>query len=226
MQQPTHPESEPSNLNTPFFQVEVPSFDNPSIVQDQTSATVRTIEGLTVASEVAFVGGLVRYGGFALILATTKNTVASTAYLAASTAVIESGSAVAMSNILERDDQYGKTMGTIDKMTKKILPEGRRVSLLAAVVITNYLGIAPLLYAKNRENKERTLQENRRTGLIAASLLTGACAVQGALVAEGVTDIDNPKVVLPVIGAFAAIGAFGKWAKRKINRTSEIGTTL
>ena len=179
-------------------------------------------DGVMVTAQTApFIGGAIRYGGFALVLATTKDTLLSSGYLAGSTAITEFGATVSMSRIL--DDQDSKVVPMIDKTVGRLLPEGRKVSTLASVVITNYVGSPGLMYAKNREDPTRTRLQNRRTGYKSTVALTGATFGQGALIAEGVTDPTNPKIMIPAIAGIAVMGAFGKWTKDKLTRNVKAG---
>jgi hypothetical protein len=195
--------------------------NKPGIVNRVLSIGKRAVVNTAVAIEInPLTNGPLRYGAFAATLKTTGNVPLSVAVLAGTTAVVEGGGALAMGDVLERGTS--KTLNIFDKGVDKIVSKGQRVSPLAEAVITNYAGVPALMYAKKRENTEISTAENRKHALKVTSVLVGACAIQGVVIAEGLTDPTNPKIMIPIVAGAAAVVSAGKWAKNKIKQQNEV----
>lgn len=176
-------------------------------------------DGAVVTAEaMPFIGGAIRYGGFAAILATTRDTVLSAGYLAGSTGFSEGAATISAARLLQRG---GKVLDLLNRSVGRILPEGHEVSPLAAVVITNYTGAPGLMYAKKREEPTRSIERSRRTGYKATAALVGATALEGTLIAEGIADPTNPRILIPAILGIAAVGFAGRWTKKRLEAIIE-----
>lgn len=166
----------------------------------------RVVEGSLISLEASPAGGVLRYGAYAAVLAKTGNIPAAVATLAGSTFVLEGMASAAMINVLERGDN--KVIDTANRVADKLVRRDRKVTPLAQIVITDVLGVPVLLAAKQREDATRTREQNTKLGVKATSLLSGAIALQGTLIAEGYANITEPKVVAPA-GAALAVLVFG-----------------
>ena len=183
-------------------------------------AVKQGLEGAVIAAEaLPFIGGPIRYGGFAAILAMTRNEPLAVGYLASSTFALEGAASIAMADVLQRDSN--RAVQLANKFANKFVRPDKRVTPLAEAAITNYLGVPLLLAVKQRENPNRTFRENVRHGLFATSLLTGAIALQGAAIAEGVTNITDPKVVATGAGVIGGLVYAGRRAKKKLEKEND-----
>lgn len=221
-------ETEPDAINSDssidtaqnFIQLEtsVKNFERtPSRIRKFGKTAKQAAEGIIITAEAApFIGGPIRYGGFGAILAYTGSTVQSVAYLAGSTMLLESIASVSMADVLRRDKN--RAIQLANKVLDKFIKPERKVTPLAEAVITNYLGVPILLAAKQRENPKRTFRENVRHGLFATTLLTGAIAIQGTAIAEGVTNFDDPKTIGAGAVVLAGMAYASKTAKNKLNK--------
>ncbi len=157
--------------------------------------------------------GPVRYGGFLAILKGTGSVPMSVGYLAGSTLLTEGAGVYAVADVLERNES--KFLRKINDEIDKRIDRSRRLGVLGKAVISNYIGVPAMLAATHREEPERTKRENIKRGMMASVMLTGAVAVQGVLIAEGATNITEPKVAVPT---FAALGCLAGLGKRALNR--------
>ncbi len=188
-----------------------------SKVQRALSVGRRALGRIAIAVEVnPLTNGPIRYGAFAATLKSTGNVPLSVGVLVGTTLLVEGGGALAMGDVLERDTS--KTLKVLDKAVDKIVPKDKRVSPLAEAVITNYAGVPALMYAKKRENPSMKPEENRKHALKATGLLAGACAIQGVIISEGLTDPTNPKIMVPIVVGIAASVGVINWAKKKIKQ--------
>ncbi|CAN5419428.1 hypothetical protein BH10PAT3_BH10PAT3_2410 [soil metagenome] len=187
---------------------------------DPAESWKKTAEGAAIVVETSPVSGIVRYGLYAAVLAKTGNIPAAVGTLAGSTLLTEGVAMRAMANVLDRDNN--RALDVVNKFADKFIRRDKRVTPLAEAVITNYLGVPVLLAVKQREDPKRTREQNIRHGAIATILLTGAIAVQGVAVAEGVTNLTDPKVVVPAVAVLgAAVYAAGKAKKHVLSDSKE-----
>lgn len=184
------------------------------------SVAIAAQRGILAVEIPPFVNGPVRYGTFLAVLAATQNVPLSAGVLATTTFALEGGAGVAMAHVLDRDDSV--IVEKVGTFLDKFLKEGANISPIAEVGIANYLGTPAVLMAKQKANPERTLELNRRHGLLTGAWLAGACAVQGVLIGEGVTDPTNPKVVLPAIGILAATSITYNRIKNRIHKRDKV----
>ena len=113
------------------------------------------------------------------------------------------------------DRNESRLLRKINEILDSKIDRTKRLGVLGKVAISNYFGVPAMLAATHREEPERTKKENVKRGMLASAMLTGAVAVQGVLIAEGVSNITEPKVVIPT---FAALGGLVALGKRVLNR--------
>lgn len=115
-----------------------------------------------------------------------------------STAVLELAGAYAAAGLLgtETGGRFSEALG---RKMKKVLPE--KLSPVTKATTTLGLGTVVGMAIEQAEDPTRTVQQNRRYGLITSAWLGGATAVGGAAGAETVNAaMEKPQVVLPVLG--------------------------
>lgn len=202
------------DLNT----VEIPELPQQP---EQASRLANTFRGAWVAAEVLpFTNGPLRYGlVFGSTIAATGNTVLAASALGVSTALLEGGAVLASSSLLTS----GTGTRTLNRLNTELdkpwlqryLPSNKELSPPLQSVVGLYAGTSILLTLKQRENPDRTKQELRKYGLVATAALTAVCTVQGVAIAEGLTNITDPKTMTVSV---LTLGGMFAWAKRIKNK--------
>lgn len=183
-------------------------------------ATAVTVELLPVTNE-----GL-RYSAFAYSQTLTHNPVVGAAVLGLGTFMVEAAGVLGSANWIAKDHIKDIIDGIDDKLAntklsflspKKHIPENLHVSPLVEAGVAMTLGSVVMLEVKQRENPERTTKQNIKRGLGSAAALGAVFATQGALLAEGIENYNNPAVVGGVLFGLGAIVAAGRWIKKRAN---------
>ncbi len=197
----------------------------------KTDQTVRQRVGavlmnMTVLTEVSPLNGPLRYGlCFGGTLAATGNSLAAAGAMMVSTAMLEGGAALASSSLLVdggQDNAAVAVRNLLDhKVVKNILPNKIKMSGPVQAVVAMYLGTSILLSLQQRERPSISQEELRRSGLLTTSWLAPFCGVHSYLLAQGVTSLEDPKVMVPSLAGFGMIATGLAWLKRKIRQTSE-----
>lgn len=177
-------------------------------------------EAAIIFESVPLLGGAFRYGlVFGTVLATTKDPYLSGASLGVSTAMVEGGATYAAAHLLTHPNG-SRALNLVDKVmdssaVKKIVPDNAVMPTPVAAVVGLELGVPILMKIKKREDPELPQEQMVRKGLVATSWLAGACSLQGYLIAEGLTNLTEPKVVVPVVALLAGAVAGIKKIKDK-----------
>ncbi len=146
----------------------------------------RSLEAAVVTYDVLPLNELTRYAiFFAARSATNGNALASGAAFGLASFATEAAAAVATSNLLDSDG--GKAL--IQRITRKSVKkvdgvEYRDLSVPTKVATAMLGGVAPLLAWQTHRNPERTLVQNRRTGLKVAGIMGAYFAVEGVVTSE------------------------------------------
>jgi len=169
-----------------------------------------------------------RFGALALALTQTDNPYIAAGVLGASTFMVEGSGVVAAADWVARD-RIGQVVDSIDErlqrwprlhkvLSPKRLTENRtEMSMMSQVGVAFTLGNVALMEAKQRVDPTRTAEQNKSYGLKMTALMSGVFAVEGALIAEGIDNIDSPvtwTAGAAVLGLAVGGGAIKRGAKR------------
>jgi hypothetical protein len=144
-----------------------------------------------------------------------------------STFVVEGVGAVAAAPLLET--KLSKKF--VDILSTKIAKfrkseESLKLSLLSKATATFFGGTVVSMAIEQLEDNTRTNNQNLQYGLKVSAALAGICAVQGALMAEGVDlGIDHPQVFGPIVAA-VAMAAGTRFAYKRFFRREEGNTSI
>ncbi len=190
-----------------------------------------------VAAEInPFTNAPLRYGVFfGGTFAATRNIALSAGMLAFSTASLEGGAAVLTAEILTKNEKNKYSESIIEKINSirhssavtKYLPSERKIGPALTAFLGGTLGTSILLGIKKSENLDINQQQLRRIGFAVTAWSTSYSVVQASLVAEGLTNIADPRIAIPIFGTLSALFAgFSKiknYYERNSIRVSENG---
>ncbi|MCX6728057.1 MAG: hypothetical protein NTX11_04580 [Candidatus Saccharibacteria bacterium] len=177
-------------------------------------------EAVIVAEAAPFIGGALRYGAvFGTVLASTKNPYLSAGSLGLSTGLVEGGAVYAASHLLTHP-KGSTALKLIDKLldskfARKIISEDAVMPPVVEALVGLELGAPAVMKVKKREDLMLDQEQLLRKGLFTTSWLIGATSLQGFLIAEGLTNMTEPKIVGPILGVFAFGAAVVKKIKNK-----------
>ena len=175
---------------------------------------VLTVEMLPITNEGA------RYGALAATEVLTRNPLVGAAVLGGSTLLIEGAAALAASDFIT-----GKTSNQVfEWLNEKInsrIPNETKMSKPIEAGAALALGTPILMAVKQRENPNRSLQEARKHGLLTAAWVAGVCAVEGAMISEGIGGYADSKKIAALVAATGVFIAIPKWAKKQLNKRND-----
>lgn len=169
-----------------------------------------------------------RYGALAYAETQTQNPLVGAVVLGATTFAVEASGAIAaahwttegvlarrMDIAREKVDSFKERLKERPLMGKIRLhriipsiprpnPETSEMSGLTEFGLALTLGSVVVNEVKQQKNPARPLEQTRRDGFLTASWLAGYCAVEGALISEGLGNIADPRIVGPA--AVAVVG--------------------
>ncbi|CAN5409887.1 hypothetical protein BH09PAT4_BH09PAT4_01620 [soil metagenome] len=163
-----------------------------------------------------------RYGALAASELLTHNPLVGAAVLGGSTLLIEGAGALAASEILTTKTS-NKLMNWMNRRLDGWVSEDTKISKPVEAGLTLTLGTPAVMAITQRQNPERTTEEARRYGLINATWLAGVCAVEGAMISEGVGNYTDPTKVGAALLAVGALASVPKWVKRAIRKQNMVG---
>ena len=173
-----------------------------------------TVEMLPITNEGA------RYGALAATEVLTRNPLIGAAVLGGTTLAIEGAGALAASKFIT-----GKTgnqvFNWLNEKVSKVVPAEAKMSRPVEAGVALYLGTPMLMAAKQRENPNRIEEEVRKHGLLTAAWVAGVCAVEGAMISEGIGGYADPKKIAAVVAATGVFIAIPKWAKKQLNKRND-----
>lgn len=173
-----------------------------------------TVEMLPITNEG------VRYGALGATEVLTRNPLVGAAVFGGSTLLIEGAGALAASDFIT-----GKTSNQVfewlNKKISSVIPNEAKMSKPIEAGLALSLGTPVLMAAKQRENPNRSSQEAKKHGLLTAAWVAGVCAVEGAMISEGVGGYADPKKIAAAVAATGVFIAIPKWAKKQLNKRSE-----
>lgn len=177
-------------------------------------------DAIIFAELAPFIGGALRYGAvFGSVLAATKDPYLSAASLGLSTGAVEAGASYVASHRLAHPDG-SRTLKLVDKILdskaiRKIVSEDAIMPPAIEAVVGLEFGAPVVMKIKKREDPALNQEQLLRKGLMTTSWLIGATSLQGFLIAEGLTNLTEPKIVGPILGIFAVGAAVVKKIKNK-----------
>lgn len=176
-----------------------------------------------VVLEVTPANEIMRYGILAMALSQTQDPLVGAAVLGGSTLVIEGSASLATADLLTTEtSKHG--IDWVNQKIEKIIPKNVKMSSVAEAGIAMYGGSVIVLAEKQRENPTRTKHQNRKHGIFTASWLSGVLSVEGALIAKGIDNYTEPKVLGAAILGLAGIGAGFSWARKQLKTNPNIMT--
>ena len=170
------------------------------------------LKAAAVAIEVLPTNEAICYGSFAYAQTMTNSPVVGAVVMGGTTFLVEAAGALGaadwvakerIGDVLEKIDSRltGTKLGFLSP--KRYIPE--KVSPPVEAGLALALGTVAVLEAKQREDPDRTAEQNRRHGIFTAAWLAGYCAVEGALLTKGIHAITDPRIIGPVIAGLAAM---------------------
>ncbi len=178
-------------------------------------AAKRALETGVLVTEVLPINEALRYSAFAAAQLAGSEPLISGVVLGGATFAIEGAAALATASILE-GDRSKKAIDLIHKGLNKVgVSKDIKFSPLTKAGIALTGGSAVVTVVKHNENLDRTKSQNRKYGLGSAAGISGFCAVQGYLMAQGI-ETPNPLTVGGGILAVSSIIAGLKWVKSRV----------
>lgn len=182
---------------------------------DQTNITRRLkyigLNALTFAA-VSPLNEVVRFSAFAAAESYNHSPVAGALAFGVSTLGVEVAGALAISPLLETESS-NKAISFINQRLARVgVKDGTTLSGITKLNVLFFGGSAARIFVEQREDTTRTREQNIRLGLVGSIELAGLCAIQGALMSEGINlGLDNPaKVGGLAVGITAAAGLWRK----------------
>lgn len=134
-----------------------------------------------------------------------------------STLGVESAGVVAIAPVLET----GTSDRVISFMNKKLsrvgIKEGTELSNYTKFNILLFAGAPARILAEHREDLSRSKEQNLRLGLVGSVELAGLCAIQGALMSEGINvGLEHPAEVGGIAGGLLLAAGLGRKARDEI----------
>ncbi|MGH7238740.1 MAG: hypothetical protein ACREHG_01610, partial [Candidatus Saccharimonadales bacterium] len=110
------------------------------------------------------------------------------------------------------DKRLPKTVKTGD------VSEQRQYSRLTKLATAFLGGTVPAMALEKLEDPHRTAKHNRKFGLWTSTWLAGACAVQGAAMAEGINIASNDTKLAAGAAGIAGVAGTSRWLKVRLDR--------
>lgn len=173
----------------------------------------RTCRRLKYAGQVAVVGAVVlpvnemlRFPAAIAVQAHTGNSVAGGVAFGLATLGVESAGSWSTASLI--DSHYGgKVFNWLGEKKEKVLKD-RRMSAPVEALVGYFGGSAVVLAAKQAEDSSRTLEQNRRHGLLTSGWLAGVLAMQWMSSGNAIQDPTPSNVGIALastVGAYAGV---------------------
>ncbi len=185
----------------------------------------RGVEAAVIVAEVTPANEAIRVAAFATAQAISGDPVTGALAYGGSTFIIEGAAAVAAGDYLAtrskdpivKDGLMRKAIDWTDDKVDRIIPRDGQMSLAAQGATAFLGGSAVLMWAHDRQNPGLTRGEQIRYGLSMSGVMAGICAVQGALVAEGISSPSPRSIGIALLGV-AGIPAAASWMKKHFTK--------
>lgn len=191
------------------------------------------IETVIIAVDVGPLNEILTYGSALATLHATKNPALAAAVAGGTTGALEGVSGVATADLLT-SNKDSKPIKLLNKglhsksLRKYILNEEGRLNPVAEDLLALYGGAAIVMTAKEADilSEERTFGNRAEYGVKVAGILGAICTAEAYLVAEGIVDYKDPRVVAPVIAGLVGLFTIMNKVKKKVTRKTEVIETL
>lgn len=216
----------PGLLPVESYMLEVAPQESPTITTSRFRNAMhiarRSIQATVIVAEVGPLNELARYSAFGIAQTLSGDALVGAAVYGGSTLIIEGTAALATADIFGSDIS-SKAFGWINKKLIRFVPEEAKMTKTVEAGVALLGGSVVVMAAKQREEPERTKEQNRKYGLFTASWLAGVCAVQGAVMAEGISH-PEPKTIGAALIAVGGVMAAAKWAKNRLTNREKNST--
>jgi hypothetical protein len=184
---------------------------------DPINAVRYAAETGVVIAELSPLNEIMRYGAFGIAQAKTGNPMIAGAVLGGANLVIEGAAGLVTADLLgtERGKEITEKVST--KM-RRILPEGVHMNPAVEAGVAYGGGSAVVLAARQIEDPSRTVEQNRRHGLLTAGWTSALLATQGLLAANGISNPEPKSIAVALLGTGGVAAGIAKgksWAGRK-----------
>ena len=203
----------------PYDQFYGPEVQQSNFINRAYHVGKRALEGAVIAFVVGPTNEGARFAAFTAAQAATHNPVAVAAVYGGATFAIETAAAVVGADLLDSESSKKGIQKINEKLTKIGVTEETKLNPVVKAGVAFLGGSAIAEFVEHREDPQRTRRQNVEFGMKTAVWLTGACAVQGYLLSEGIAK-PNP---LTIGGAAVAVGSVlgaAKWAAGRIKKAS------
>ncbi len=200
----------------------------PSSVDPERASRVRrimkSVGGAALATVVLFevnpfTNEPTRYGLLAASEVATRNPAVGAAVLGGSTLLMETAAVLAATKFVT-GDRDNKVMKVLIDGVQKLIPKDAKMSPPIEAAAALVVGTPLVMTARQKQNSELQAPEVRKRGLITAAWVAGVCAVEGALISEGIGNLANPTTVAGVLVGLGAIVAVPKWIMKQFEKAN------
>ena len=216
-------EVNPANLLPVPIEVDQSEILNTSDIEKSTplQKAKRGAQIAIAATEILPTNELIRASVFGASELISRNPVSAGVAIGLSTFVIEAAGGLSASSLFNTETSTKMFTWINDKAKKMGIPAEKNISDISKIGWTFLGGTVIGLSLEQRENTDRTLEQNRRYSFRTSAWLAGVTAVGGALAAEGVkAGINNTGTGAIIGGSLVAAGATYTGLKRRFNRSN------
>lgn len=214
------PQEIPEDVIRPELTIVPEIVDQISRFQQAMHTLKRAGQGAIVAAEVSPLNETVRYSLFGASMVYSQSPLTGALVLGGSTLVIEGAAALASASLISSENG-SRSVKWINGRLEKVRKSNAKMGPLAEAGTALIGGSAVAMAATQLENPDREIQETRKYGLKVSSWLAGICAVQGALMANGIDTLEPTDLGVGVL-SIAGLLAAAKWAKNRPERTDSL----
>lgn len=193
------------------------AIDTGNTPESQAHYLKRGVEGAVLVAEVTPINEALRVAAGGAAIAAGADPLLVAGVYGSATMVIEGGAAMVAASWLTTERSSRTVDWFNEKMESRGISSEAKFSKVTKAAIAFLGGSAISSAVKYREEPDMQKNEVRAYGVKTAAMLSGACAVQGYFVAQG---IDTPNA-LTIGGGLAAVGSIAglyKWAKKRVNK--------
>ena len=186
------------------------------------NAIKRSGQGALVAVELSPANEAIRGGLFVAGEAVTRDPIVGGLTIGLSTFIIESAGGLAAAGLFDTDN--GKSfIAKVNNKLAKLKVSDRKLAPTTKAGATFLGGTVVGMALEQREDPDRTLEQNRKYGLVTSAWLAGVCAVVGVLASEGIDiGLNDPKSGGIIVGSTMAVAAAGRQVKKRFPKPREM----
>lgn len=139
-----------------------------------------------------------------------------------STLAIEGSAAVATASLMNTETNRRVNDFLKEKLEKLGYTSDRQMTRYSKTVGAFLGGSVVGMALEQFDDPDRTVEQNRRFGLLTASWLAGVCAVGGAMGSEGIDLVAHNPVVSASLAGSVAVAAAGRKVKAALSRRHKV----